>query len=108
MKQTDNITCKKCLGSGLVPNPKTIGRRLKRLREKAGVSLTAVKKAMNVSHGYISLMESGKATITTARVCQYREAVARLADAKIKQRLKIAVTRGWKSAAARLAKKGTK
>lgn len=74
----DNIKCNKCLGSGLVPNPKTIGKRLKKLREDAGLSLTAVKTALKVSHGYVSLMESGKATITTARVRQYREAVVKL------------------------------
>jgi len=79
MKQTDNITCKKCLGSGQVPNQKTIGRRLRREREKAGIKLVAIAQAMNVSHGYISLMESGKATITAARVMQYRDAVANLA-----------------------------
>jgi transcriptional regulator with XRE-family HTH domain len=80
--KTDNITCKKCLGSGLVPNPKTIGRRLKKLRKDAGLSLTAVKTALRVSHGYVSLMESGKATITTARVRQYRDAVSKLSKSK--------------------------
>jgi len=78
MKQNDDITCKKCLGSGRVPNPKTIGRRLKKLRKDAGLSLTAIKDYLRVSHGYISLMEAGKATITTARVKQYRDAVAKL------------------------------
>jgi transcriptional regulator with XRE-family HTH domain len=74
----DSITCKKCLGSGLISNPATIGKRLKKLRKEAGLSLTAVKTALRVSHGYVSLMESGKATITTARVRQYREAVVKL------------------------------
>jgi len=78
----DSITCKKCLGSGLVPNPATIGRRLKKLRIAAGLSLTAVKTALRVSHGYVSLMESGKATITTARVRQYRDAIAKLSKSK--------------------------
>ena len=75
----DNIKCSKCLGSGLISNPATIGKRLKRLRKEAGLSLTAIKEALKVSHGYVSLMESGKATITTARVRQYRDAVAKLA-----------------------------
>lgn len=75
----DNIKCSKCLGSGLISNPATIGKRLKKLRLAAGLSLTVVKTALRVSHGYVSLMESGKATITTARVRQYRDAVAKLA-----------------------------
>jgi transcriptional regulator with XRE-family HTH domain len=74
----DSINCPKCLGSGQVSNPATIGKRLKRLRKDAGLSLTAIKDYLSVSHGYISLMESGKATITTARVRQYRDAVAKL------------------------------
>jgi len=78
----DNIKCSKCLGSGLVPNPATIGKRLKRLRKEAGLSLTAIKTALKVSHGYVSLMESGKATITTTRVRQYRDAVAKLSKSK--------------------------
>ena len=74
----DNIKCSKCLGSGLISNHATIGKRLKKLRLAAGLSLTAVKTALRVSHGYISLMEAGKATITTARVKQYRDAIAKL------------------------------
>jgi len=78
----DNIKCSKCLGSGLISNPATIGRRLKKLRMTAGLSLTAVKTALKVSHGYVSLMESGKASITTARVRQYWDAVAKLSKSK--------------------------
>jgi len=78
----DNIKCSKCLGSGLVPNPKTIGKRLKKERQKAGIKLVAIKSAMGVSHGYISLMESAKASITTARVRQYRDAIAKLSKSK--------------------------
>ena len=80
MKKTDNIKCPRCLGDGEVPNPKTIGRRLKRLRKKAGLSLTAICDAMGVSHGYLSQVESGTGvpTITVARIRQYEDAVANL------------------------------
>ena len=41
-------------------SPRRIGRVLKRLREKEGLSQAALEKKSGVGHGYISQIEAGE------------------------------------------------
>jgi hypothetical protein len=79
MKQTDKSNCPRCKGSGKIPNPKTIGAELLKLRESAGLTRESVRREMNVSGVYLFDVENGAKGITSSRVVQYKAAVKRLA-----------------------------
>lgn len=63
MKKTNRfsktVPCSKCRGSGEVLSDAYIGQQMRNLREKLGVKLREVAKALDVSAPYISDLERG-------------------------------------------------
>jgi len=84
MKQTDKTNCPRCKGSGKIPNPKTIGAELLKLRTDAGLTRESVRREMKVSGVYLFDVENGAKGITAERVAQYKAAVKKLAKKEAK------------------------
>jgi len=81
MKQT-TIKCPRCIGSGRIPNPATIGAELLKLRTDAGLTRESVRREMKISGVYLFDVENGAKGITGERIAQYRAAVKKLAKQK--------------------------
>ena len=81
MKQT-TINCPRCVGSGKIPNPATIGAELLKLRTDVGLTREAVRREMKISGVYLHDVEKGTKGITGERIAQYKAAVKKLAKAK--------------------------
>jgi len=81
MKQT-TINCPRCIGSGKIPNPDTIGGELLKLRTDAGLTRESVRREMKISGVYLFDVENGAKGITAERVAQYKAAVKKLAKQK--------------------------
>ena len=75
MTQTPIRECEKCEGTGWTPSAKVTGGEMRFLRQQAGVSGSAVARAMGVTRAYVSALELGKALWTQALVQQYRAAL---------------------------------
>jgi len=54
-----NEQCHRCRGTGLEPDWRGLGRRVRAAREQLGVGLRAAAKRLRVSPSYISDLERG-------------------------------------------------
>lgn len=54
------IPCKKCQGTGRIPDPDSTGRELRKRREKAGLARWELANRMNLSQTYVYLLETGR------------------------------------------------
>lgn len=54
------VKCPTCGGTGEVPNQKSLGAELRKLREKAGLSGRQVARRMHISAPYLSDLELGR------------------------------------------------
>lgn len=52
--------CPMCSGTGRVKDPAAIGAKMRKLREKTGVSLRTLATRLNFSAAYVSDLELGK------------------------------------------------
>jgi len=65
--------CKRCNGTGLEPDPSEVGKRMRHMREKAGISLRDAADKMGVSAAYLSDMERGNRAFSSDRIRQLEE-----------------------------------
>lgn len=56
------MNCKRCNGNGIEPDQRAIGRQLRLLRLDANLGLREMACYMNVSHGFLSQLETGDRT----------------------------------------------
>lgn len=64
-------TCPTCLGLGRQLDHPVVGRKMRELREAAGLRLGAVGKILGLSKQYLSGLECGKKTWTTELIERY-------------------------------------
>lgn len=53
-------SCPKCKGSGRVPDLRSVGAVLRRLREKSGMTVAELAQRMAVTPEYVYMIETGK------------------------------------------------
>jgi DNA-binding XRE family transcriptional regulator len=63
--------CQRCLGSGFSIDDKKAGRALARLRESAGLSMTAVAKHMGITVQFLNALEKGRRGWTSKNIEKY-------------------------------------
>jgi len=79
MRHTDAIiTCPTCHGKGKTIDPAKQGQRLRKEREKAGISQRKLAAEMEISHNYLSDLEAGNRPMTAGKTAAYRRALANL------------------------------
>lgn len=54
------MKCKRCNGTGQVPDPLELGQTLKKMRIEAGVSQARLAEVMKVSPAHLCDLENGK------------------------------------------------
>ncbi len=57
---TRTLECPKCGGTGTLPDPREEGAKMRRAREKGGVSLHELARRTGLSVGYLSDLELGR------------------------------------------------
>lgn len=67
--------CPHCNGTGKVTDHAKLGARLQRQRNRAGLTLREVAKAMGISVSYLSDLEHGRKLWTITKVEFYRQAI---------------------------------
>lgn len=67
--------CQRCNGTGVEPDPKTIGDTMRRLREKSGLTQTVVAERMGYSKAYLSDMELGRRAFGAVQIRKFKEAL---------------------------------
>ena len=73
--------CPKCEGRGVLHDPAVIGREMKALREKAGVTLRQLGPIVDLNYSLIWQMEQGRAPWSDERIDRIRRALEYLGDA---------------------------
>lgn len=71
------MKCWRCQGTGEIHNPLVLGQSLRRLREEANITLTAMADVLKVSVPYLSDLENGKRSwlgLTPERYCDALDA----------------------------------
>lgn len=71
--------CSHCDGTGKQVDHAAIGKVMRELRRKKGISLTEFSHLMNFSIPYLSDLELGKRNWTPQRIDRYREALSKAA-----------------------------
>ena len=69
------VLCPRCSGLGRITDDQAMGRLMRILRNKMGVTALEVGERLGKSEATISRMESGQRRWTPARVEEYRKAV---------------------------------
>lgn len=67
--------CQRCNGTGQEPDPKTIGETMRRMREKAGLSLKTVGGRCGYSAAYLSDMELGRRAFGAVQIRKFKAAL---------------------------------
>ncbi len=68
-------SCSHCGGTGREMDPVAIGKQLRELRQKAGMSLRTVADRLGFTAPYISDLERGNRSFTQELAAKYREAL---------------------------------
>ena len=64
-------TCSRCAGTGLEPDDRAIGRRMREMRLAKGLSLKDAAARMGISPSYLSDLEQGRRRWGTRNVQRY-------------------------------------
>lgn len=75
------VDCKHCGGTGKQPGPEARAQ-LRAAREKAGISMRKLAKALGQSYGYIGDVERGARTLTPVLAERYITALEELSNGK--------------------------
>ncbi len=76
----DTKPCPKCDGTGTVVDPVLVGRKMRALRERFGVSCRAVARELGFSPPYVSDLELGRRSFNERLIKRYTKAVYSLRD----------------------------
>lgn len=69
---TELVKCPCCLGTGRRQDPARVGARLRRERERAGISLARMAALLGIHKGHLSYLETGKRNWQPDQVEKYR------------------------------------
>lgn len=68
------LVCPRCLGSGILPDPRVLGAEMREYRKRLNKSGTSVAAEMGITKGYLSDLELGKREWSTKLVKRFKEA----------------------------------
>jgi predicted transcriptional regulator len=71
----ENGCCEVCFGSGQLVNYRSLGRKLRNLREAAGRTHAEMGERLEVSESYVRHMESGIRRVGFEMLVKYLEAL---------------------------------
>lgn len=69
-------SCRRCDGTGIEPERKSVGTQMKALRREAGVKQCDVAKSLRLSSAYICDLENCKRNWTPELIGRYKKAIA--------------------------------
>jgi predicted transcriptional regulator len=71
----EGTPCPRCYGTGVLPDDRAIGVQMRERRQRAGLTLRALARKLNLTAAYLSDLELGRRYWNATNVKRYEEAL---------------------------------